>query len=351
MTDFDKYIIPGEPDKSEKARIWQTAIGLQDVDGLKPSGYLLKTAEKHIEGDITIDQVRDIIDTYYESKGIRQDGEREGEMEADKVSVRITEILSEKVFSFTPDYLVSIHRRLFDGVFSHAGQFRTKNMIKHEWILDGDTVEYSPFDLIEDTLNYEFSQEKGMDYPSMPADEALKRICRFVSGIWQVHPFAEGNTRTTAVFAMKYLQNFGFGVDNTVFKDHSWYFRNALVRNNYRNYSKGISATTAYLELFFRNLLFGEQNRLSNRVMHVANSQSIISKSHNDALGCTLVEMSILKFLKDHPEAKQEDIAAHIGKSVSTVKRITPELVKKGLLERENGKRNGHWIVKLETLN
>ena len=145
---------------------------------------------------------------------------------------------------------------------------------------------------------------------------------------------------------MKYLQNFGFGIDNTVFKDHSWYFRNALVRNNYRNYSKGVSATSVYLEKFFRNLLFGEQNQLSNRVMHIANSQSLTSKSHDDTLDCTLAEMSILKFLKDYPDAKQEDIAAHIGKSVSTVKRITPELVRKGLLERENGKRSGRWIVK-----
>ena len=347
MTDFDKYIVLGEPDKMEKAKIWQTAIGLQDVDGLKPSGYLLKTAEQHIEGDITLDQVKNLIDSYYESKDERQDSEREGEMEADKVSVRITEILSEKVFSFTPDYLISIHRRLFDGVFSHAGKFRRKNMIKHEWILDGDTVEYSPFDLIEDTLKYEFTQERGVDYPSMTAAEALKKICRFVSGIWQVHPFAEGNTRTTAVFAMKYLQNFGFEVDNTVFKDHSWYFRNALVRNNYRNYSKGVSATTVYLEMFFRNLLFGEQNQLSNRVMHIANTQSVISKSHNDTLDCTLTEMSILRFLKDHPKAKQEEIAAHIGKSVTTVKRTTPELIRKGMLERENGKRNGRWKVKM----
>ena len=346
MTDFDKYIVLGEPGKSEKARIWQTAIGLQDVDGLKPSGYLLKTAEQHIEGDITIDQVKNLIDSYYESKGVRQDNEKEGEMEADKVSVRITEILSEKVFSFTPDYLISIHRRLFDGVFSHAGQFRQKNIAKREWVLEGESVEYSPFYLIEETLNYEFSLERGVDYPSMPADEALKRICKFVSGIWQVHPFAEGNTRTTAVFAMKYLQNFGFQVDNTVFKDHSWYFRNALVRNNYRNYTKGISATTLFLEKFFRNLLFGEQNQLSNRVMHIANSQSITPKSHDGTLDCTLTEMSILKFIKNHPDAKQEDIAAHIGKSVSTVKRMTPELVKKGLLARENGKRNGHWIVK-----
>lgn len=347
MTDFERYITQGEPDRIEKARIWQTAIGLQDVDGLKPSGYLLETAERHIEGDITIDQARDLIDSYYESRGVRQDSEREGEMEADKVSVRITEILSEKVFSFTPDYLISIHRRLFDGVFSHAGQFRKRNMIKREWVLDGDTVEYSPFYLIEDTLNYEFSQERGVDYPSMPADEALKRICGFVSGIWQVHPFAEGNTRATAVFAMKYLQNFGFGVDNSVFRDHSWYFRNALVRNNYRNFSKGVSATSAYLERFFRNLLFGEQNRLSNREMHISNSQSIISKYHDDTLDCTLAEMSVLKFLKSHPDARQEDIAAHIGKSVSTVKRITPELIRKGLLDRENGKRNGRWVVKL----
>ena len=243
MTDFERYIVQGEPEKSEKAKIWQTAIGLQDVDGLKPSEYLIKTAEQHIEGDITISEVKGLIDSYYESKGVRLDVEQKSTEEADKVAARITEILSEKSFSFTPDFLVRIHQRLFSGVFEHAGQFRQKNISKREWILDWDTVTYSGFDMIRQTLDYDFTQEKGTDYPSMTADQAIKRICKFVSGIWQIHPFAEGNTRTTAVFAMKYLQTFGFKPDNTIFRDHSWYFRNALVRANYNEFYKGISAT------------------------------------------------------------------------------------------------------------
>lgn len=189
--------------------------------------------------------------------------------------------------------------------------------------------------------------QKGTDYPSMTADQAIKQICRFVSGIWQIHPFAEGNTRTTAVFTMKYLQTFGFKVDNTIFKNHSWYFRNALVRANYNEFYKGISAIDTFLIKFFENLLLGKTNVLSNREMHISNVQSLTPKSHNDTLNCTLDELALLKFLKDNPAAKQEDIAKHFGKSLSTVKRMTPVLIEKGLLHRENGKRNGHWVVKI----
>lgn len=201
MTDFDKYIIQGEPEKREKAKIWQTAIGLQDVDGLKPSEYLIKTAEQHIEGDISITDVKNRIDSYYESKDARTGIETKGTEEADKVATRITEILSEKTFSFTPEILIRIHQRLFNGIYNHAGQIRSNNITKKEWVLDGDTVIYSGYDMILKTLDYDFSQERGADYPSMSADEAIKRICKFISGIWQIHPFAEGNTRTTAVFA------------------------------------------------------------------------------------------------------------------------------------------------------
>ena len=285
MTDFERYIIQGEPEKSEKAKIWQTAIGLQDVDGLKPSEYLIKTAEQHIEGEITISEVKGLIDSYYESKGVRLDVEQKSTEEADKVAARMTEILSEKSFSFTPEFLVRIHQRLFSGVFEHAGQFRQKNISKREWILEWDTVTYSGYDMIRQTLDYDFAQEKGTDYPSMTADQAIKRICRFVSGIWQT----EGNTRTTAVFAMKYLQTFGFQPDNTIFRDHSWYFRNALVRANYNEFYKGISATDEYLVRFFKNLLLGENNQLSNREMHISNIQSLTSKSQNDTLDCTWV--------------------------------------------------------------
>ena len=350
MSDFDKYIRQGEPDSKEKAQAWQTAIGLQDVDGLKPSGYLLQTAGRHIEGDISMDEVKRLIDSYYQSKANRKDIENERTEEADKVSARITELLSEKSFSFTPDYLILIHRRLFDGLYKFAGKLRDYDMTKKEWVLDGDTVLYANHELIRQTLEYDFGQEKTVDYPSLGANQALKHICKFVSDLWQIHPFGEGNTRTTAVFTMKYLHTFGFTFDNSTFQEHSWYFRNALVRANYNNYSKGISATTAFLELFFRNLLFGENNELHNRALHISVSQSANiddSKSQNGTLDGTLDEITLLKFLKDNPDATQAEIAAHIGKSLRTVKRMTPALAERGLLERENGKRNGKWVVKI----
>ena len=263
MSDFDKYIRQGEPDSREKALAWQTAIGLQDVDGLKPSEYLLQTAGRHIEGDITIGEVKHLIDSYYQSKTIRKDIEDERTEEADKVSTRITEILFEKSFSFTPDYLILIHKRLFEGLYKFAGRLRDYDITKKEWVLDGNTVLYSNHELIRQTLDYDFGQEKSVDYPSLDANQVLRHICKFVSDIWQIHPFGEGNTRTTAVFTMKYLHTFGFTFDNSVFQEHSWYFRNALVRANYNNYSKGISAKTSFLELFFRNLLFGEKKRVT----------------------------------------------------------------------------------------
>ena len=222
-------------------------------------------------------------------------------------------------------------------------------------MLNGDTVLYSNYDMLRETLEYDFEQEKKTDYSVLNADMAVKQICKFVSGIWQIHPFREGNTRTTAVFTMKWLQTFGFSVDNDVFKDNSWYFRNALVRANYNNIPKRIFATSEYLELFFRNLLFGEQNKLSNRTMLAGDPQSAIievSKSQNDTLNGTLNfnldELALLRFVKENPDATQIEIAKHIGKSERTVKRMTPALIERGLLERENGKRNGKWIVKCE---
>ena len=310
---------------------------------------------QHIEEDITIDQVKDMLDTYYQSKDSREQLDDERTEEADKVSARITEILSEQSFSFTPDYLLRIHRRLFEGIYKHAGQLRNVNITKKEWVLNGDTVLYSNYDMLRETLEYDFEQEKKTDYSVLNADMAVKQICKFVSGIWQIHPFREGNTRTTAVFTMKWLQTFGFSVDNDVFKDNSWYFRNALVRANYNNIPKRIFATSEYLELFFRNLLFGEQNKLSNRTMLAGDPQSAtqeISKSQNgtldDTFNCNLDELALLRFVKENPDAIQIEIAKHIGKSERTVKRMTPALIERGLLERENGKRNGKWVVKCE---
>ncbi len=268
MNDFEEYIRQSEPHKREKGYAWQTAIGLQAVDGLKPSEYLKEKARQHIEGDITIDEVKQLVDSYYKSKVARSSSEDRTE-EADKVSARITEILSENTFTFSPIEYLAIHRHLFEGIFSHAGQIRDYNITKNEWVLKGATVLYASAGSIRETLEYDFSQEKIFDYKNLNIDEAIKHIARFVSGIWQIHAFGEGNTRTTAVFTIKYLHTFGFNFSNETFANHSWYFRNALVRANYNDLTKGVYATTEFLEKFFRNLILNEQNELKNRNLQI----------------------------------------------------------------------------------
>ena len=347
MSDFDKYIRQGEPQQAEKARIWQTAIGLQDVDGLKTSQYLKDTAQRHIEGDISIDDVRTLLNSYYKTKAGREEVEERTE-EADKVSAAITAILSEKTFTFSPDYLVSIHRRLFNGVYKFAGQIRDYNISKEEWVLDGASVLYSDAYMIRPTLEYDFSQERAFSYQGVALSDAVKHIARFISGIWQIHAFGEGNTRTTAVFAIKYLRSFGFDIDNDLFKEHSWYFRNALVRANYNNLSKGISATDEYLIRFFRNLIFGENATLSNREMHVR-AQSVnedTPKSQFDTLECTLEELAVLRAIEGNKYITQQELKDIIHRSLATVKRLTVSLQEKGILIRKNGKRNGYWEIK-----
>ncbi|MGN0202569.1 MAG: Fic family protein [Candidatus Cryptobacteroides sp.] len=345
MIDFDEYIKDGNPSQREKSLAWKAAIGLQDVDGLKTSGYLLEKAKENIEGDITIDEVKHLIDSYYQSRSSRRDDEQRTE-EADKVSARITEILTESAFVFSPAYLSLIHRRLFTGIFSNAGEYRQYNITKKEWVLDGDTVTYSPYEMIAQTLEYDFREEKQVDYSSLGAEAAIERISDFISGIWQIHPFSEGNTRTTSVFAIKYLRNFGFTVDNELFADNSWYFRNALVRANYSNFSKGVKATDVFLVRFLQNLILGTSHQLRNRDMHIFQSATeITSKCQNVTLDVTLNEMSVLELVAKNPSSTQEEIASHIGKSTRTVKRIMASLSDKGLLRRENGKRNGKWVV------
>ena len=266
--DFESYIRNGEPDKKEKASAWRTAIGLQAVDGLSTSDYLKDTAVKHIEGDITIDDVKYLINGYYKSKAVRTPDEDRME-EADKVSANIARILNEKSFAFSITGFTSIHRRLFEGLFKFAGKIRDFDITKSEWVLRGDTVLYVNSEDLHRSIEYDLEQEKQYSYKGLSMDGIVEHIAKFVSGIWQIHPFAEGNTRTTAVFTIKYLRSIGFNVDNDLFAEHSWYFRNALVRANYRDVSKGIEIDTKFLVLFFRNLMMGEHNELKNRFMVV----------------------------------------------------------------------------------
>ena len=266
--DFDQYIRQGEPSQKERAEAWRVAIGLQAVDGLKTSEYLHQTAKRNIEGDISIDDVRALIQSYYQSKQSREPDDDQIE-EADKVSANITKILASKTFDFSADGLISLHRRIFSGVFKHAGKLRDYDISKKEWVLEGDSVSYLNWEDLRRALEYDITQEHAFSYSGISQDEMIAHISRFVSGIWQIHPFCEGNTRSTAVFTIQYLRSAGFDIDNTMFAEHSWYFRNALVRANYRNALKGIDYSPVYLERFFRNLLLGEQWDLRNRYLHI----------------------------------------------------------------------------------
>lgn len=361
MNDFEEYIRQGEPQKREKGYAWRTAIGLQAVDDLKPSDYLIQTARQHIEGDITIEEAKRLIDSYYQSKSTRADIEDRTE-EADKVSARIAEILSEKTFTLSPIEYITLHRRLFQGIYKFAGKIRDYNITKKEWVLRGETVLYASAGSIRETLDYDFGLEKNFSYKDLNINDAIAHIAKFVSGIWQIHAFGEGNTRTTAVFTIKYLRTFGFDISNEAFANHSWYFRNALVRANYNNLSKGIYATTEYIEAFFRNLILSERNELKNRTMLIkepseqdvqsANtSNDVAPKCNICTLNCTLEEIAVLNFLREQPKATQKEIATHIGKSERTVKSITVNLTEKGIIERKNGRRNGFWEIKDNDLN
>lgn len=359
---LEEYIRQGEPQQRERGETWKVAIGLQQVDGLTPSEYLLDTAKRHIEGDISIGEAKMLIDSYYKSAAGRKEVENDRTEEADKVSVRITEILAEKTFSFTPAQLTSIHRRLFEGIYKQAGRIRDYNITKNEWVLGGKTVYYASADTISETLDYDMGQERAFDYANLNVDDAISHLARFCANIWQIHPFCEGNTRTTAVFMIKYLRTLGFNVVNDVFADNSWYFRNALVRANYSDLTQGITETTIYLVNFFRSMLLGEEHDLRNRMMHIewkktqditeiqsANNTVQSAKTEENRLSkcknCTLEEMALLRIVQNNPFVTQKEMAAQMGKSERTVKTITVHLQEKGVLHRRNGKRNGYWEI------
>lgn len=265
---FKEYIKQTEPGKRDKGYAWHTAIGLQAVDGLKPSKYLIDTAIKNIEGDISIDEAQELLNTYYEENP-KADTEDRTE-EADKVAVRIAKILSEKAFSFTPNEYISIHKKLFAGIYGHAGKLRDYNITKKEWVLNGATVLYGSASELRATLDYDFAEEKKFSYKNLSMEDIIHHLALFVSRLWQIHVFGEGNTRTTAVFFIKYLRTLGFDVTNDIFAENAWYFRNALVRANYNDLKNGVHETTEYLELFLRNLLLDEKNELHNRSMHIS---------------------------------------------------------------------------------
>ena len=346
---FGEYIRNLPPTRKELGQAWSTAIGLQDVDGLKPSEYLYETARKSIDGEISVDEAGDLINSYYESKDGRLAAETRTE-EADKVSARIAKLLSEKAFIFSPTQYISIHRELFNGIYSHAGKIRDYNITKKEWVLNGDTVSYGGAIDLRETLDYDFSQERDFKFNGLTMDETIHHLAVFISRLWQIHAFGEGNTRTTAVFFIKYLRMLGCDAENDMFAENSWYFRNALVRANYTNIKEGIYETTEFLEKFLRNLLLGEKHELHNREMHIRGEFLLghadpINDPINDPIKLDERESRIIELLREDPSLTRAGMAEQLGCSDSTVKRILQNLVDKGAIKRIGSNKKGEWII------
>ena len=391
--DFEEYIRNSEPAKKEKTYAWTTAIGLQQVDGLTPSKYLFETAKRNIDGEISVAEATSIIDSYYESKTDRSGNDNERTEEADKVSSRIAQILSEKSFNFSPSYLIALHGRLFAGIFKFAGKIWDYDISKKEWVLDGDSVMYGAAFELKAALDYDFEQERHFSYKNLTLEEIVKHITFFVSRLWQIHAFGEGNTRTTAVFTIKYLRSLGFNADNELFAENSWYFRNALVRANYNNLQKGIHENPEFLEKFFRNLLLGEHNELKNRFLHIrakdfleikkndknvtanygkvtannendtrnvkkvsvndksvtrnvtVNSENISVNNKNITVKLTQTQKDILNLIKENPCITRNEIASKLNIARETVNRNMKKIQQEKIIQRLGADKNGSWKI------
>lgn len=350
MNNFEEYLIQGEPDKAEKAKVWKTAIGLQQVDGLTPSDYLIETARQNIEGYITIDQVKERIDSYYQQHSTKTNEDRTEE--ADKVSARIAEILGEQAFTFSPAEYLSIHRRLFQGIYKLAGKIRDYNITKKEWVLNGETVFYASADSLKATLEFDFEQEKKFSYKGLGQQETIEHIANFISYLWQIHIFGEGNTRATAIFLIKYLRTFGFNVNNSLFEEHSWYFRNALVRANYKDHTKNIHATNEFLLRFFENLLLGGNHKLKNREMHVQYVEPTIKNSKNSGQKKVVQKggqkrwSEVLELIRERPKITRKELSEKLGINPSAIQKHIQKLKAENLIERVGGNKGGHWKIK-----
>lgn len=366
---FDEYLRQGEPSQKESAENWKTAIGLQAVDGLQPSAYLIDVAKRNIEGEISLDETRKLIDSYYQSKTVRTPKD-EDEEEADKVSANIAKILASKTFAFNTNGYVSLHRRIFEGVFKHAGEIRQYDISKKEWVLEGDSVNYLNWEDLRRALDWDIEQEKNFSYKGLTDDEKIEHIAKFISGIWQIHAFREGNTRTTAIFTIQYLRSLGYEVNNEMFAKHSWYFRNALVRANYRNINKDIEYSPIYLVRFFRNLLLGESWVLKNRYLHIDPTdewkvqprlatpqvphtphQKVDRKGGQKTekvgrKGGQKTKESILSLIATDPFVTTNEMSKRLEINRSAISKHIKKLKEDHIIERIGPDKGGKWLIK-----
>ena len=363
INDFSQYYVATEPGRRERAHAWATAIGLQDVDGLRPSKYLIATAKRHIEGEISQEDARRLVDEYYETK-LGHD-EPEDAKEADKVSTRMIAIINTPGFRLSPEYYIGLHKQIFDGVFPHAGKIRDVELTKREWVLNGDTVEYELSCMIEKSLAYDFDRERKFKYKGLSEDSFVEHFASFISGIWQIHPFREGNTRTVALFAIKYLKSMRHDVTNDLFAEKSWFFRNALVRANYSNIKLNVDKTQLPLEEFFKVLIYGYEIELHNRFLRIGQEYGTpvadaVAGLHrragissdganrrddgiNDGINFSMAEEKAIKLILRMPSMTAVGLAGALGLKKRQAERIIASLKKKAGLVREGSRKSGTW--------
>jgi fido (protein-threonine AMPylation protein) len=319
------------------------------------------------EPEALLEEVKKRLDIYYKTLPCKQADTDDRTEEADKVSARIAEILSEKTFSFSPAEYLTIHRRLFSGLYKFAGKIRDYNITKSEWALNGETVLYAGADNIRATLEYDFEQEKMFNYKGLSKQQIVEHIAHFVAYLWQIHIFGEGNTRTTAVFLIKYLRKLGFkDISNDLFSQHSWYFRNALVRANYQDLSQNIHKTDKYLIRFLSNLLLNENNVLKNRELHIhfvatendgvkqenilVNNEKFPVKGKKFLVNnekFPVIGLEIIKLMKNNPNITIIELSKKLNISDRAVKNNINKLKIAGIISRVGSDKTGNWKINI----
>ncbi|WP_127470959.1 Fic family protein [Thiomicrorhabdus aquaedulcis] len=343
MNEFGQYKKIGDPDKRQKAQNWRIAIGLQQVDGLTPSPTLIQIATDNIEGKFSVEEAEQQIAAYYRHNPPRTPSEL-SKREADEVSSRINKLLSKNAFTFSPAEYIAIHNYLFTGILDAkiAGKVRDFDITKAEPILQGESVQYGSAMNLRETLEYDFAQEKKFSYHNLTKQQAVAHIAELISDLWQIHPFGEGNTRTTAVFLIKYLRLLGFNADNTLFEENALYFRNALVRANYQNLEYGIEKTSTYLDRFFANLLFGEHHPLKNRDLMIIKSPENHQKTTRHS---PENHQKILRALADKPTASRKELSSMLGMTENQVRGVINKLRDTGMITRVGPDKGGYWQI------
>ncbi len=253
-------------DAKEKLLIWKTVIALQAVDALKTSAKVIEIAKQNIEGTISDDALL---------------GECESlKNPADVVAVRMFVNIIQKQFSLSQFELVQIRKALFGGLLESPELLRTENLSKKEWALDGHSLVYPKAGKIKSQLGKLFETETLFEFEGLDSKQIYKHCASFISGLWALHPFESCNTRTVAVFFIKYLAFRGFPLGNDVLSQSAVYFRNALARAAFCDGKKGIHKTTRYLERLIKKMMFGGRTVLDPRETHLYyDSNGVVLKS------------------------------------------------------------------------